>query len=52
MGEEKEFKDIKLGSSLAYKGVIYECRFQLDCEGCAFNTGDDFPGCVNPFVFG
>lgn len=52
MEEEKEFKDIKLGASFAYKGVIYECRFGLTCEGCVFDTGDSFPGCVKPLVLG
>lgn len=52
MEEEKEFKAIKLGASFAYKGVIYECRLGLTCEDCVFNTGDSFPGCVKPLVFG
>lgn len=33
MEEEKEFKDIKLGASFAYEGVIYECRFTGSCDG-------------------
>lgn len=52
MEEEKEFKDIKLGASLAYKGVIYECRLGLTCEDCVFDTGDSYPGCGKPLVFG
>lgn len=52
MEEEKEFKDMKLGASLAYKGVIYECHLGLTCEYCDFNTGDNYPGCVKPLVFG
>lgn len=52
MEEEKELKDIKLGSSFAYEGVIYECHLGLTCEDCVFNTGDSFPGCVKPLVFG
>lgn len=52
MEEEKEFKAIKLGASFAYKGVIYECRLGLTYEDCVFNTGDSFPGCVKPLVFG
>lgn len=52
MGEEKEFKDIKLGASFAYKGVIYECRLGLTCEDCDFNTGDSLTGCVKPLAFG
>lgn len=52
MEEEKGFKDLKLGASFAYKGVIYECRLVLTCEDCVFNTGDSFPGCVRPLVFG
>lgn len=52
MEEEKEFKDIKLGASLAYKGVIYECRLVLTCEDCVFDTGDSYPRCGKPLVFG
>lgn len=50
MEEEKELKDIKLGASLAYKGVIYECRLGLTCEDCVFDTGDSYPGCGKPLV--
>lgn len=52
MEEEKEFKDIKLGASFAYKGVIYECRLCLTCDGCAFNIGDKHYGCCKPKFFG
>lgn len=52
MEEEKEFKDIKLGSSFAYEGVIYECRPAYTCEGCIFNPGDDCYGCCKPKFFG
>lgn len=52
MEEEKEFKDIKLGASFAYKGVIYECRLGLTCDGCAFNIGDKHYGCCKPKFFG
>lgn len=52
MEEEKEFKDIKLGASFAYKGVIYECRLVLTCDGCAFNIGDKHYVCCKPKFFG
>lgn len=52
MEEEKELKDIKLGSSFAYEGVIYECRPAYTCEGCIFNPGDDCYGCCKPKFFG
>lgn len=48
----EEKKELRLGEQFTYEGNIYECRFQIDCEGCSFNTGDDFPGCVKPLVFG
>lgn len=51
MEEEKELKDIKLGSSFAYEGVIYECRPAYTCEGCIFNPGDDCYVCCNPKFF-
>lgn len=52
MEEEKELKDIKLGSSFAYEGVIYECRPAYTCEGYIFNPGDDCYGCCKPKFFG
>lgn len=48
MEEEKELKAIKLGSSFAYEGVIYECRPAYTCEGCIFYPGDDCYGCCKP----
>lgn len=51
MEEEKELKDIKLGASFAYEGVIYECRPAYTCEGCILNPVDDWYGCCKPKFF-
>lgn len=48
----EEKKELRLGERVTYEGKIYECRFQFECEGCAFNIGDEHYGCCKPTFFG
>lgn len=31
----EEKKELRLGEQFPYEGNIYECSFQIDCEGCS-----------------
>lgn len=48
----EEKKELRLGERVTYEGKIYECRFQFECEGCAFNIGDEHNACCKPTFFG
>lgn len=48
----EEKKELRLGERVTYEGKIYECRFQFECAGCAFNIADRHSACCKPNFFG
>ena len=51
MEEEKDLKDIKLGSIFAYEVVIYACLPAYTFECCIFNPVAACYGCCKPKFF-